>query len=50
MNPDLMLLLFASFALFLVMFTGRRRVLDRWEAIVMLIVYLAYMVFIIVRD
>lgn len=50
LNFDLMVLLAASLALFITMFTGKSRVLDRWEAVVMLITYIAYVVFITIRN
>lgn len=44
-NLDLMVLLVVSGLLFLTMFTGKRRVLDRWEASIFLLLYLAYIIF-----
>ena len=41
-NFDLGILVVASVLLFLCMFTGRRRVLDRWEAAVFLVGYVVY--------
>ncbi|MBN1359050.1 MAG: calcium/sodium antiporter [Sedimentisphaerales bacterium] len=43
-NIDIGVLLVASSLLFLWMFTGRRRMLDRWEAAVFLALYLGYLV------
>ena len=41
-NVDIAVLLVASLLLFACMFTGKRKVLDRWEASVFLVVYAAY--------
>ena len=45
MNLDLGLLLLASVLLFVTMFTGGRRVLDRWEASIFLVLYVSYTVY-----
>ncbi|MBN2461266.1 MAG: sodium:calcium antiporter, partial [Candidatus Cloacimonetes bacterium] len=41
-NLDLSLNLLASALLFLFIFTGRGRKLDRWEGIIFIIIYIAY--------
>ncbi len=41
-NFDLSILIIASVLLFLIMFTGQKRTLDRWEAVVMIILYIIY--------
>jgi cation:H+ antiporter len=41
-NLDLLLLVAASFLLFFSMFTVKKRSLDRWEAIVFLILYFGF--------
>ncbi len=46
-NQDLILLLAGTSLLFFAMFTGKRKSLDRWEAAIMLIVYVAYVVWLI---
>lgn len=50
MNMDLGILLLASVLLFLTMFTGNKRILDRWEAIVFLVLYIGYTGYLIVRN
>jgi cation:H+ antiporter len=50
LNFDLAILLIASVILFLTMFTGRRRILDRWEAILFLCFYVVYTVYLIIRN
>jgi cation:H+ antiporter len=42
-------LIAANLILFFCMFTGKKRVLDRWEAAILIILYAAYMGFLIVR-
>jgi cation:H+ antiporter len=46
---DLIILLFATFLLFLFMFTSRKHELDRWEGIVFLFIYVSYIVYLIIR-
>lgn len=41
-NWDIGALVLASVLLFLFMFTGKRKMLDRWEAVVFLVLYAAY--------
>jgi len=50
MNTDLGILLAASFLLFLTMFTGKKRALDRWEASVFIILYIGYSGYLIIRN
>lgn len=42
MNFDLFVMIAASLLLFFTMFTGNKRILDRWEAIIFLIFYICY--------
>ncbi|MFO7923016.1 MAG: hypothetical protein R6U58_04925 [Bacteroidales bacterium] len=44
---DLMVNIFASFLLFLFIFTGKGRKIERWEALVFIFAYLLYFVYII---
>jgi len=48
-NIDICVVVLASLLLFLWMFTGKKRLLDRWEAIILLILYASYIVFLIIR-
>jgi cation:H+ antiporter len=50
LNFDLGILLFASVLLFLIMFTGKRRTLDRWEAKLFLLFYVVYAAILIIRN
>lgn len=48
-NRDIGVTILVSFLLFICMFTGRRRLLDRWEGVVFLILYTCYVGLLIVR-
>jgi cation:H+ antiporter len=48
LNNDLYILSIGTIILFLAMFTGKRKKLDRWEAIVLFILYSAYTVYILI--
>lgn len=50
MNIDIYALLFGSMILMMAMFTGVRRRLDRWEAGLLLLVYVLYTVYILYRN
>ena len=50
MNTDLWLLIISTLLLFIAMFTGIRKKLDRWEALLMLIIFAGYMTFVIIRN
>ena len=46
-NTDLYLLAGGTFFLFIAMFTGGRKKLDRWEALILLLAYVVYTYFLI---
>ena len=48
-NVDIGVTVISSFLLFLCMFTGKRRFLDRWEGSVFILLYGAYIIFLIIR-
>ncbi|HUT46285.1 MAG TPA: calcium/sodium antiporter [Sedimentisphaerales bacterium] len=48
-NIDIGVAVFASFALFIVMFTGKKGVLDRWEGFLFVASYIGYLVFLIMQ-
>jgi cation:H+ antiporter len=50
LNTDMFVLISASTLLFLTMFTGKRRTLDRWEAAIFILLYSGYTVFLILRN
>lgn len=49
LNLDLLVLLGASLFLFLLMFSGKKRTIDRWESVLLVFVYILYMGYIINR-
>jgi cation:H+ antiporter len=49
-NTDLYLLAIGTFILFLAMFTGRKKILDRWESIVLLSIYVGYTAYLIGKE
>jgi cation:H+ antiporter len=49
LNVDVLILISISVILFLIMFTGKKRVIDRWESIFLVAIYVAYMFFILLR-
>lgn len=49
-NVDLMLLVAGTLLLLLAMFMGKKHRLDRWEAFILLGVYLVYMVYVALRN
>jgi len=48
-NIDIGMVILAELLLFIFMFTGRKRLLDRWEGIVFLSLYAAYIIFLLVQ-
>lgn len=48
-NADIIILIGTSLLLFFFMFTGKRRMLDRWEGAVFILLYMWYIIFIIKR-
>ncbi|WP_296700560.1 calcium/sodium antiporter [Algoriphagus sp.] len=49
-NTDIYILLGGTAFLFIAMFTGKRKSLDRWEASILLLTYLAYTVYLISKE
>jgi cation:H+ antiporter len=49
-NIDLYIFGFGTLLLFTAMFTGKGRKLDRWEALILLVTFTVYMVYIIARN
>jgi len=48
-NTDIVVLILSSMFLFLLMFTGKRRIIDRWEGGVFIALYCGYLAFLIKR-
>ncbi|MFC1565997.1 calcium/sodium antiporter [Candidatus Neomarinimicrobiota bacterium] len=49
-NLDLLLLMGGTFFLYIAMFTGVRKKLDRWEALILLLAFTAYTFFLIMQE
>ena len=48
-NINIGMMILASFLLFLSMFTGGRKRIDRWEGVVFVVLYIGYIVFLVAR-
>ena len=46
-NIDISMTIFASIILLLVMFIGKKRIIERWQGVLMLILYVAYIIFLV---
>jgi len=46
-NGDILMTIFASIMLFLVMFMGKKRVIERWQGVFMVTTYIGYVVFLV---
>jgi cation:H+ antiporter len=46
-NPDILLYILASFMVLGAMVTGRKRMLDRWEGMIFVVIYIAYTYYLI---
>lgn len=44
---DILMTIFASFILFLIMFIGKRHTIERWQGVLMILFYAAYIVFLV---
>ncbi len=49
-NMDIYVLAGGTIFLILAMFTGKRRILDRWESMILLLFYLAYTTYLVVQE
>ncbi len=48
-NLDIIMTAIASILLFIVLFIGKKRILERWHGILFLLIYVSYVVFLIMR-
>lgn len=48
-NIDLIVMIAANLFVFVFMFTGGKQIVDRWEGIILLIVYVGYMIYLFIR-
>lgn len=46
-NPDIIMTIIASLILFIAMFIGKKLTIQRWQGILMILLYIAYMVFLV---
>jgi cation:H+ antiporter len=46
-NSDIIILCIGTILLFFAMFTGKKKKLDRWEALILLLIYVGYTIFLI---
>jgi cation:H+ antiporter len=49
-NKDIYVLLFGALFLFVAMFTGKKNKLDRWEALIFVLAYIGYVIYLIIRN
>jgi cation:H+ antiporter len=49
LNSDIYVLLFGTGILFVAMFSGKQRKIDRWEAVILLLAYMGYVGYLIVQ-
>ena len=49
-NIDIGMTIFATFLLFLWMFIGKKRILERWQGLSFLLLYFGYIIFLIIQD
>jgi len=48
-NFDILMAMLASLLLFAFMFIGRRRILERWQGAMFILIYVLYVIFLIIR-
>lgn len=46
-NIDILMTIFASLLLFVTMYIGKKHILERWEGIIMVLLYVGYIVFLV---
>ena len=49
-NRDIYLLIFGTLLLLLAMFTGKKRQLDRWQGSIFVLLYVAYVIYLVMTD
>lgn len=49
-NIDIIMTIFASLILFLVMYIGKKHIIEKWQGATMLFVYFSYIIFLILRQ
>jgi len=49
-DVDILMTILASVVLFFAMFVGKRHILERWQGVAMIIIYLSYVAFLIMKQ
>jgi cation:H+ antiporter len=49
-NPDILMTIGASLLLFVVLFIGKKHVVQRWQGVLFVLLYLAYVVFLVITQ
>ena len=49
LNIDIGVMVFANFLLFFSMFSGKKRLVDRWEGVLFILLYLVYITFLVIQ-
>lgn len=49
-NPDILMTIGASLILFVVLFIGKKHVIQRWQGVLFVLMYLAYVVFLVITQ
>jgi cation:H+ antiporter len=49
-NADILMTIAASIILFLAMFIGKKHTVERWQGILMIVIYIAYIIFLITKN
>lgn len=49
-NPDIIMTIAASFILFLIMFTGKKHTIEKWQGLMMIFLYVSYLTFLIIKE
>ena len=49
-NPDIFMTIGASLILFVVLFIGKKHVIQRWQGVLFVLMYLAYVVFLVMTQ
>ncbi len=48
-NLDILMTIFASVVLFLIMFVGKRHTIERWQGVIMIMIYIAYVTVLVIK-
>jgi len=48
-NADVLMTIFASLILFAALFVGKKRTIERWQGFIMVVIYIGYVTFLVIR-